>query len=750
MSVAKLNSHLKKMIFVCASLLVIITPFLFTWFNSELFEFNKMMFVYLMTVLITFAWVGRMVIVKKIIFKHTFLDWFWLAWLIAQVLSTIFSLHPRTSIFGYYSRFHGGLLSTLCYVLIYWALVSNLSFKKISTLIKMAVVAGIGVSLYAIPERLGFSPSCLLIQGKLGVGCWVQDVQHRVFATFGQPNWLGAYLGMLLPLAVSFYLNSITTINNSLRSLSASFLQKIILHRWLLAIVTIFLALVFTQSRSALLGLTFSMAIMLGYKLLASYRHHRSIGQQKHLLFAVLLLLGTALVAGTSFTPSLKTLISRISIPTENHAETEIPAKQEPSLPPNIIITPSEEIRMIVWRGAIKVWQRYPLLGSGPETFAYSYYRDRSLEHNLVSEWDFLYNKAHNELLNLLATTGAIGLGTYLALTIAIFYLAGKTLLVYVNKPKTVSLQQNNLVLGITAGLIGFHITNFIGFSTVMVSVLWVFFTAYLSLAAFHSTEKEKGQLKLLQKKIKQKKSAGFTQVIVLLWLFFIALHFLLRIVSIWQADHYFFKGKTHASANQYPQAIHHLQRAILLSPHEAVFYDELANVYAQTALELFINEEDELAQDYTQLAEAATYQATQLNPHHLNFLKTQSLVFKQLTAIDEQYFEPAMEALMRAKEKAPTDPKIVYQMGLIELSLGNQAEAISTILKAIDMKPNYHQARYRLGLIYEINDQCPEALEQYQFILDYLIPQDPNLQERINQLPCYIELPGNQLLENQ
>ena len=34
--------------------------------------------------------------------------------------------------------------------------------------------------------------------------------------------------------------------------------------------------------------------------------------------------------------------------------------------------------------------------------------------HNLTSEWDFLYNKAHNEYLNYLATTGLFGLGSYL------------------------------------------------------------------------------------------------------------------------------------------------------------------------------------------------------------------------------------------------------------------------------------------------------------------------------------------------
>jgi len=76
----------------------------------------------------------------------------------------------------------------------------------------------------------------------------------------------------------------------------------------------------------------------------------------------------------------------------------------------------SMDIRKVVWQGAIELGQRYPLFGPGVETFAYTYYWVRPAAHNLLSEWDFLYNKAHNEYLNFLATTGFFGLFSYLLL----------------------------------------------------------------------------------------------------------------------------------------------------------------------------------------------------------------------------------------------------------------------------------------------------------------------------------------------
>ena len=35
--------------------------------------------------------------------------------------------------------------------------------------------------------------------------------------------------------------------------------------------------------------------------------------------------------------------------------------------------TESGQIRTIVWKGALEIFKHYPLLGTGPETFAFAY-----------------------------------------------------------------------------------------------------------------------------------------------------------------------------------------------------------------------------------------------------------------------------------------------------------------------------------------------------------------------------------------
>ncbi len=741
-----LNKFFKKTIFLGANLLLAVTPFLFTWFNVELFEFNKMLFVYGITIVITTAWIGRMITAKKIIFKHTFLDWAWLAFLLSNMLATFFSLHPYTSIFGYYSRFHGGLLSTLSYALLYWAFVSNFNKNQVLTLLKTAVLAGIGVSLYAIPEKLGMSPSCFIISGRFNDNCWMQDVRHRVFATFGQPNWLGAYLAMLLPLGISFHLHTVLTPKTNFNQ---STLFNLLRQRWLLGSLAIFLALLFTQSRSALLAIAVSLMLMLGclvksgstLKTMLEKKFKLQTASKKAMVSLILLIAGLTVVVGTDFTHSLGRLLP-IWRP-DSTTEDPIPPRSESNKnqQAGITITPSEKIRLIVWQGALKIWQRYPWLGSGPETFAYTYYLDRPQEHNLVSEWDFLYNKAHNELLNLLATTGIVGLSTYLFLMGSCFYLTAKAL--WPTLTKQPHQQSNNfsaqqqLILSLGASLVGFNITNILGFSTVMVSVLWVFFMSYLSLnqaAAGSSSFTTSTQAANSGKKL------SFFQIITLFWLGLIAFYLLMRLTAIWHADHLHFKGKQQLAKHNYSQGIADLQRAVLLAPQEALFYDELADGYAQAAVNLFEEGKPEAAQQYTALTKAAAEQTLELNPHHLNFYKSQSAIYSRLAVIDEQHLETSRKILLKAQNKAPTDPKLVYQQGLIEYRMGKQEQAIDTIKQAIIMKPDYHQARHQLGLIYEHSGNYTQALEQYQYNLRNLLPNDHALKERIENLQSKIK----------
>src|SRR5690606_27067637 len=65
--------------------------------------------------------------------------------------------------------------------------------------------------------------------------------------------------------------------------------------------------------------------------------------------------------------------------------------------------------RTLIWQGAVGVIQQHPLIGTGPETFAYAFLPFRAREFNDTVEWNTAYDKAHNEALHLAAGIGLPG-----------------------------------------------------------------------------------------------------------------------------------------------------------------------------------------------------------------------------------------------------------------------------------------------------------------------------------------------------
>jgi O-antigen ligase/Flp pilus assembly protein TadD len=690
---SEISQFFQKIIFSLFNLLIFLTPFVFTWLNQELFEFNKMIFVYGLTILIVTVWIFRIILEKRFIFQKTKFDYFLLAFFLSQLLSTLFSMHPRTSVFGYYTRFNGGLLSIISYITLFYAFVSNIEKKQIKIILESLLISSFLISLYAIPEHFGHSPSCLLITQKFDVSCWVQKVQERVFATFGQPNWLAAYLISIIPINLSLLLREKKTA------------KKIFL---ILNLAVMTAALLFTRSRSGMLGLSIALSVFSIAKILTSKKKERKVTTIKITGVALLMSL-LVLVIGTPYTPNLKALINRNEITTEIVKEEAVVNRLETGG------TASEDIRKVVWQGALNVWKRYPILGSGAETFAYSYYQDRPIEHNLLSEWDFLYNKAHNEILNFMATTGSLGLLSYLGLFAIFFYSVFKT-------------RNEKESLAIAAAIIAMFISNVIGFSTVMTNLMMF---SYFAIIALYSLKIEKVE--------NNNETTNNFQFFLLGLTAIVASVLLNKTFSIWQADYLFTQGSTFCSQGDYQTGISYIQKAIEKSPKEALFYDDLAKNYSQLAIAFAEEQESTVAAQLAKAAIESNEYALRLNPVHLNFHKSKARLFIRLAKLDRELYYYAKEALETAITLSPTDAKLYYNLALVEEVLENDDEAQKILEHTIFIKENYPQARNELARLYAEMGNLEEAQKQYRYILDKINPEDKLVQEKLRVVEASI-----------
>lgn len=790
-------------------LLFFLTPLLISLKSTELFEFPKMLFVYVMTAFITGLWILDIGISGKLVWKRSWLDSIFGAVLLSQLVSSLYTMDRYTSFFGYYSRFHGGFWSILSYIILAWIFKNYGSKKWVQDVIISMLGSASLVSLYAIGEHFG-----------IDAHVWVQDVQNRVFSTLGQPNWLGAWLGALLPFAYLWYLrppksfwptvislNAITVsigyaltyllTNNPLPVGGGDFLLFIIIYgtlnglvmwkaKWLherfaglqrfnflFLIILLQFAILFTKSRSGIMALAISTILFL---------LHEAFSNKKIKLLLPLLLTSCFLVLliGTEWTPSLSKLLGKSNQVIKNPLVTTTNT---------LGITDSTDIRKVVWQGATTVWQNYPLFGSGTETFAYSYYNFRPKEHNLNSEWDFLYNKAHNEYLNLLANNGLVGTAAMLSIVVALVwlclkyntrtwtYLALFTMLFagfgYLLSPHTIQTIINKLLIypplilplgasllgavllvfiaqrmhtneqndsnsglesAVLASIVSIVITNFYGFSVVTVAL--IFFMLPVLLLLYQQEPLPRHELTIA-------KASSLDNPSVLSWIGGGVGLVLFGVVSIYTVNYYradlaYNYSQSYLQAGDVLQADTQISTALRLHPANANYWLHKGLVDAQTAF--MVNYKDAsdssgLVTHYTKSAVEFTQQALIQNPVHVNLYKSAARVYITLGLIDPTYTQFAIKTLELGSKLSPTDPQLPTNTALLYQQNGDYDKALQLYQKAIELKPDYGMARSLLAQMYEEKKDYQKAIEAYQELYEVIRPQDPRVASHVAEL---------------
>ena len=576
---------------------------------------------------------------------------FLVLFLAANILSTVFSIDRHTSIFGYYSRFNGGLLSIAAFIILYFGVIANLNRLQAKKVIFFSLISAFLVAVWGIPSHFGLDFSCWLIVGKF-TPCWQQDFNPtlRIFSTLGQPNWLAAFLVITAPGAWAF--------------LIASQKIKLKLFFWLISSV-MFLALIFTNSRAGIAAFAISVTVFLILLIIGFAKKTIDLNWKTQGLWIGSLVVAFALI----FFVFGQFLLGRVTQVAES-------LPQQPTSPSGqtaIAVggTESGKIRLIVWKGAIEIFKHYPITGSGVETFAYSYYQFRPTEHNQTTEWNFLYNKAHNEFLNYLATTGAAGIVSYLLFIGVFLFLA-----TFAVVKKTNNSKNKLLAIGLISGFVGNLAANFFGFSVVATNLLFFLIPAATCLILGIGSRKE---VKI-----------SFPSIFVWLATTLVILGQIgasLVILRFFLADIRFAASSQTFSDS----ALIPVVSAVEISP---VSQPEFLSQQALIAAQVAVNQTQDHRESLLKLADESIKKALQISPANLNSYQTAVTIYSQyLSQIDPKYNQTAIELAGKAALLAPTDPTTQYNLAVVLANNGQKAEAVKILEKTIELKPDYQPA---------------------------------------------------------
>lgn len=692
--------------------LFFVTPFIVLPITSELFEFNKIIFIYAIAGLIFSLWVVDCLRKGSIIWKHTPFDIPLVLFYISQLISFIFSIDRHTSFFGYYGRFNGGLLSISVYIFLYYAFIFYVSHNKgaVRRIFGLIITACIMVFLWGLPGIVNRDLSCLLFVGTFDNSCWTAQFRpaERMFSTLGQPNWLGAYS------AVGFFTALyllITTKRKSIVVLSC------------VALLSTFCAILFSRSRSSLASLVPGLLLfLLSFAVLKMHIIQLVESKKSYIavtFFALIVALFSIKTGITSIDSILSFQFSKKNTPTLiNQNNAQVDASEESTAIQIGGVTESLDIRKIVWQGAIDLGLQYPLFGTGLETFGYAYYSVRPQEHNLTSEWDYLYNKAHNELLHIFSTSGWFGLITY---SLLIFWIVGRILYsLLFSKDSHISEKLQYVFL--FSVFISILVTNFFGFSTTTINLFWFILPGVLLTGRYHVPITPSHN------------PVSIKQWFLGLIIYIVILNYL---ISYWYADYLYAQSDALAKNGAAESSVILLDKARSLR-YEHVFDDKMSYLLAQIAFSQINSTRAETIPQLIAKADELNISSIKDSKNNVLYWKTRvknQYLFYQAT-LNKKHLFTGLSALDEAKILAPTDPKIPYFASTYYTLLYDEEQnkeqkqiylqqSLEEINKAIDLKNNYLDAytlKIQLLKKYQLKTELKSFLE---FYLRNIAPDD-------------------------
>lgn len=302
-------------------------------------------------------------------------------------------------------------------------------------------------------------------------------------------------------------------------------------------------------------------------------------------------------------------------------------------------VTHSGVIRLIVWEGALKLALRYPLTGTGPETFAYSYFLTRPEAHNDTSERELIYNKAHNEPLHLLATSGMIGFITYAAM----FWFGVR------------SMVRSREGVPFAASIVAMSLINFFGFSTTSSQLLMYLVLSWGVLASAQVENQRLRPAKLNPFVIRVIIS------IIIIGGWFMSLQY---VYSYYLADTRYAQALNRQYAGEYVESVEAFVQALELRA-EHVYANKLALTLAQTAYALGMADEQGEYVDsvlrYAKMAQDMQTRALTKSPRNPLYWKDRVKMYTLLIQVLPDAMKTEAEdnynkALQQARLLAPTD----------------------------------------------------------------------------------------------
>ncbi len=618
-------------------LIVFLLPFIINPLGYHIFTLPKAIFLRVISLTVFLSWLSLIILTQgKYSFRRSFLDKPIFFYLFFAAISTLFSLNFHTAFYGTFYRFEG-FLSLLIYIFLFYAALNFFQDEnEIKLLLTALFLSASIISLVGIFQV--FKP---IFYDSSATGL---DV-GRVGSFFGNSNYLGAYLSLVVPLVLGINL----------------FSRELKFNRWLSSgtLILTFLCLIFTYTRASWLGVILAVCLMV-------FVLREKILKPKGLVFILLLVILVGLLVFTlaGFEGWIK-VYERLSSIFE--------------------LKDSAAGRVFIWRISLKIVRNYWFIGVGPDSIGLVFPRHLPINWLAVSERAFT-DKAHSDILQVAVCQGIVGLIGYLWLFGSFFVLGFKKIARIVEEKKKL------ISLSLFWAALAYFINLQFSFTMVEVTpIFWVLAGILVSI--------EEDRIRIISFK---RLSGLFKKRGVKLFLF--ALIGALFLIGVYNgsktllADAYVRDAIEWSEVGASDQEIQQYLKATKLDSSEGKYFYFLG-------LACFDRAKREKSENELERAIVSFKKGIELNQHDvLNYLGLERAYLLGGKIFDKAMLDKSIETIKKGLKIALYLPELWYDLGQAYEEKGLVKDAIEAYTMSLRIDESNNFAREKIQILKEEN----------------------------------------------
>lgn len=683
---SKLIRILDGILCACLFAVVFLVPVWFLPFTIDVLEMNKQTVLVMLTMIALMAWLGKAVLQKSIRLSRSWLHVVVGVYVLGYLGTSLFSQDRYLSLAGNFGQMQWAFVTIAAFGVMYFVLVNTV---KNTTRLYDLLLTFLGSS--ALVAIFGL----LQVFGVHLLGGVFPQSATRTFNSIGTVNALAMFLVVPIVLAVSLLVlgcrdeKCVLGRKGKCQAFAASLV-------WAMLVLGVALVTV-VDFWAAWTAILFGTLCVLG----VSTARRRSIGKPLSLI-----------------APAILCALSIALLVWETPLKVNLPGEVSPSLSHS-------------WQIAKQVLQEHPIGGSGPGTWIYDYSKYRSPAVNISQFWSVRFERGVSSFLTLIATVGIMGISLWLILLIS----AVTKSLSHLSRESNDDVWQAHLTV-FSAWATSAFISFIANFNLAHGFTFWFLLALLAALVATGSYTWD---------------AVRKPMTVTVLSIVFLVL--CIGAISVtWLAGQRLVADANYSSAvlsfrsgKQIQESVDRLNAAVALNRLNDAYYRNLSQAYLIRASQVVQGKDSDKGRLVNQLVSASidtAKRATEISSANVDNWANLAMVYQAIASFTRGADEFAIKNYQEALAREPNNPVFYNEIGKLYIL---RADAYRTLLsskdektrldaesnaraeldkaaeqlnQAIQAKPDFANAHYNLGILYERQGRLQEAIAKMEDVL--------------------------------